>query len=110
MFKLTIGVMLSSSLVESDPHSVQSMQRVWGHGHTKFVLEECESGECPTSFIPEIFRKLAMIAKPSIKRVADTYRNLWLRRSIPGNLLMVIDQYVRQNKFCMVMSPDPFPA
>ncbi len=42
------------------------------------------------------YRKLAMIAKPSIERVADTYRNfyLWLRRAIPDNLLMVIDQYM----------------
>ncbi len=33
--------------------------------------------------------KLAMIAKLSIERVADTYRNfyLWVRRAIPGNLL-----------------------
>ncbi len=39
------------------------------------------------------YRKLAMIAKRSIERVADTYRNfyLWLRRAIPGNFLTVID-------------------
>ncbi len=40
------------------------------------------------------YHKLAMIAKPSIDRVADTYRNfyLWLRRVIPSNLLTVIDR------------------
>ncbi len=53
---------------------------VWGHGCTKFVLEECGSGECPTSLIPEAMiakpsMKLAMIAKPNIEKVVEGYRN-----------------------------------
>ncbi len=46
------------SLAETDPLA-QSEPPI---GHTKFVLEEWGSGECPTSFIPEF---LDMIAKPS---------------------------------------------
>ena len=47
----------------------------------------------PPPLYLNFYRKLAMIAKPSVERVADTYRNfyLWLRRAIPGNLPMVID-------------------
>ncbi len=48
----------------------------------------------PPPLYLNFYRKLAMIAKPSVERVAiDTYRNfhLWLRRAIPCNLLMVID-------------------
>ncbi len=92
---------------------MQSMRRVWGHGHTKFARRDVEVASAPPLLYLNFYRKLAMIAKPSIERVADTYRNfyLWLRRAIPDNLLKVIDQYyVRQNKFCMVMSPDPFSA
>ncbi len=46
----------------------------------------------PPPLYLNFYRKLAMIAKPNIERVADTYRNfyLWLRRAIPGNLLTVI--------------------
>ncbi len=41
------------------------------------------------------YRKLAMIAKPSVERVADTYSNFyfWLRMAIPRNLLTVIDRH-----------------
>ncbi len=67
---------------------------VWGHGCTKFVLEECGSGECPTSLIPEAMiakpsMKLAMIAKPNIEKVVEGYRNsqLWLMRAIPGKVI-----------------------
>ncbi len=89
-------MLANSSLVEPDPRSVQSARRVWEHGHTKFVLEECGSGECH-SHIPlylNFYRRLAMMAEPSVERVADTHRNcyLWLRRAIPGNLLTVIDR------------------
>ncbi len=61
----------------------------------------------PPPLYLNFYRKLAMIAKPSVGRVADTHRNfyLWLRRAIPGNLLTVMD--VQQNKFGMAMSPDP---
>ncbi len=47
----------------------------------------------PPPLYLNFYRKLAMIAKPSVERVAGTYRNfyLWLRRAIPGNLLTVID-------------------
>ncbi len=47
----------------------------------------------PPPLYLNLYRKLAMIATPSIERVAGMYRNfyLWLRRAIPGNLLMVID-------------------
>ncbi len=48
----------------------------------------------PPPLYLDCYCKLAMIAKPSIERVADTYRNfyLWLRKAIPSNLLMVIDR------------------
>ncbi len=74
----------------------------------------------PTPLYLNFYRKLAMIAKPSVEKVADTNFHLWLRRAIPGNLLTVIDRrnvcaaeqiwygHVRQNKFGMAMSPGPF--
>ncbi len=48
----------------------------------------------PPPLYLNFYCKLAMIAKPSVERVADMYRNfyLWLRRAIPGNLLTVIDR------------------
>ncbi len=48
----------------------------------------------PPPLYLNFYRKLSMIAKPSIERVADTHRNfyLWLKRVIPGNLLTVIDR------------------
>ncbi len=47
----------------------------------------------PPPLYLNFYRKLAMMAEPTVERVADTYRNfyLWLRRAIPGNLLMVIN-------------------
>ncbi len=58
---------LGCSLVEPDPRSTQSARRVWGHGHTKFVLEECgEVVSAPTPLYLNFYRKLAMIAKPSV--------------------------------------------
>ncbi len=49
----------------------------------------------PPPLYLNFYRKLAMIAKPSVERVADTYMNfyLWLRRAIPGNLLIVMDHH-----------------
>ncbi len=48
----------------------------------------------PPPLYLNFYRKLAMIAKPSVERVVDTHRNfyLWLRRAIPGNFLTVIDR------------------
>ncbi len=61
--------------------------RVWVHGYIKFLLEDCGSDECPTSSIPEFVPQITVIAKPSVERVADAYRNFYLRlrRAIPGN-------------------------
>ncbi len=48
----------------------------------------------PPPLYLNLYRKLAMIAKPSVGKGDDTHRNfyLWLRRTIPGNLLPVIDR------------------
>ncbi len=48
----------------------------------------------PPPLYLNFYHKLDLIAKPSVERVAGTYRNfyLWLRRAIPGNLLTVIDR------------------
>ncbi len=80
-----------------------------------FFWRNVEVVSVPPPLYLNFYRKLAVIAKPSVERVADTYRNfcLWLRRAIPGNLLMVIDRhdnYVWQNMLGMAMSPDPFPV
>ncbi len=57
------------------------------------------------------YLKLAMIAEPSVERMADKHRNfyLWLRRTIPRNLLMVIDRHnICAAEQIGTMSPDPF--
>ncbi len=48
----------------------------------------------PPLYLNYYYHKLAMIAKPSIERMADMYRNiyLWLRRDISCILLTVIDR------------------
>ena len=48
---------------------------------------------CILTVYLNFYYKLAMIAKHRVERVAGMYRNfcLWLRRTIPSNLLAVID-------------------
>ncbi len=48
------------SLDKPDPRSAQRAPRVWGHGHTKFVLEVVNA--LPPLYL-NFYRKLAMIAK-----------------------------------------------
>ncbi len=62
----------------------------------------------PPPLYLNFYRKLAMIAKPSLGKGGDMHRNFYLclRRAIPGNLLAIID---RRN-ICMCGRPIPSVA
>ncbi len=64
----------------------------------------------PPPLYLNFYCNLAMIAKLSVERLTRTGISIWLRRGIPGDLLMVIDCcniYMWQDKFGMSMSPRP---
>ncbi len=69
----------------------------------------------PPPLYLNFYRRLAMMAEPSVERVADTHRNfyLWLRRAIPGNLLTVIDRrniYAAEQIWYGHVRPRPIPS
>ncbi len=65
----------------------------FSQNRSHFVLEECGSGECPTSLIPEFLRKLAMIAKPSMKLAMIAKPSMKLAMIAKPNIERVVDWY-----------------
>ncbi len=81
-------------------------ERVWGHGHTKFVLEECGSGSCPTSLIPEFLLQWMQIGSPMILLFLSFCSFCWQTTGLWKSCWEVIRPLVAVETYFEIFQPE----